>query len=105
MLSRAATLAGNSSSGIHEAASFHVPAVNIGNRQNGRLRPANVIDVPNEKEGIKKALQKALYDEFFLKMVADCRNPYGDGKSAERIVKVLKEIPLSKELIQKSFVE
>ena len=104
LLRRAAALVGNSSSGIHEAASFHVPVVNIGNRQNGRLRPVNVIDAPNEKEGIKKALQKALYDESFLKVVAQCENPYGDGKSAERIVKVLKEIPLSKELIQKSFI-
>ena len=105
LLSRAAALVGNSSSGIHEAVSFGVPTVNIGDRQVGRLRPQSVIDAPNEKEGIKKALQKALYDESFLETVRTCENPYGDGKSAERIVKVLKEIPLGKELIKKNFID
>jgi len=105
ILRRAAVLVGNSSTGIHESATFHVPTVNIGDRQRGRVRPDNVIDVPNTKEQIQLGIERALYDDQFLQKVQVCQNPYGDGKSAERIVKVLKEISLSKDLIKKSFVE
>jgi UDP-N-acetylglucosamine 2-epimerase (non-hydrolysing)/GDP/UDP-N,N'-diacetylbacillosamine 2-epimerase (hydrolysing) len=104
LLRHAGALIGNSSSGIHETVSFHVPTVNIGDRQAGRSRPENVIDVENNKEDIKKAMHTALYDKEFLEKVSTCTNPYGDGKSSERIVKVLKEIPLGKELIKKNFI-
>src|SRR3989344_1937071 len=69
ILRRAKVLVGNSSTGIHESATFHVPTVNIGDRQNGRMRPQNVIDVPNEKDSIQKAIEKALNDQTFLKKV------------------------------------
>jgi UDP-N-acetylglucosamine 2-epimerase (non-hydrolysing)/GDP/UDP-N,N'-diacetylbacillosamine 2-epimerase (hydrolysing) len=49
-------LVGNSSSGIHETPTYKIPAVNIGNRQMGRERAENVIDVPNIKEEIKKGI-------------------------------------------------
>ena len=101
----ASALVGNSSSGIHETASFKVPTVNIGDRQAGRLRPENVIDVSNNEGEIRKGIEKALYNEAFLENVKNCKNLYGDGKSSEKIVKILKEIPLSKELIKKNFVE
>ncbi len=101
LLRHAKALIGNSSSGIHETASFHVSTVNIGSRQQGRLRPDNVIDVPCRKDEIKKAIKKALYDDRFLKTVRNCSNPYGDGKSAERIVKILKTINLNKDLVKK----
>lgn len=105
LLRYASALVGNSSSGIHETASFKVPTVNIGDRQAGRLRPENVIDVPNDKEAIRAGIEKSLYDEVFLEKAKNCVNPYGDGRSAERIIKVLKEIPLTKELIKKNFVD
>ena len=105
LLRYASALVGNSSSGIHEAVSFGVPTVNIGDRQAGRLRPESVIDVPNDRGKIKEAITKALYDEVFLQKVKECENPYGDGKSAERIVRVLKEISLGKELIKKNFID
>ncbi len=105
LLRHASVLVGNSSSGIHETASFHVPTVNIGDRQRGRLRPKNVIDVPNNIKDIQEGIKTALYNEEFLEKVKNCTNPYGDGKSAERIVKVLKAIPLGKELIKKNFHE
>src|SRR3989338_9133689 len=85
ILRRASVLVGNSSTGIHESPTFHVPTVNIGDRQKGRLRPANVIDVPNEKEAIRRGIERALNDGAFLEAVRTCENPYGDGKSAERI--------------------
>lgn len=105
LLRQAAALVGNSSTGIHEAATFHIPVVNIGNRQGGRLRPANVIDVSSDAGAIQQAIKTALFDAEFKEAVQGCENPYGDGKSAARIVKVLKEIPLTKELISKNFID
>ena len=82
-------LVGNSSSGIIEAASFHLPVVNIGGRQYRRTRSGNVLDVPYDAEAITRALQQALRSETFRAKVATCRNAYGDGHAAERIVRIL----------------
>ncbi|TKB74359.1 MAG: UDP-N-acetylglucosamine 2-epimerase (hydrolyzing) [Nitrospira sp.] len=100
----AAALVGNSSSGIHETASLGVPTVNIGTRQQGRERPCNVLDAGNDRGAIRQALEVALYDEDFKAKVAECVNPYGDGHSAERIVRILKTVSLD-HLIQKRFYD
>ncbi|MCX5724570.1 MAG: UDP-N-acetylglucosamine 2-epimerase [Nitrospirae bacterium] len=100
----AAALVGNSSSGIHETASLGVPTVNIGTRQQGRERPMNVLDAGNDREAIKQALEVALYDESFKAKVSERVNPYGDGHSAERIVRILKTVSLDN-LIQKRFYD
>jgi len=97
-------LIGNSSSGIHETPTMRIPAINIGNRQQGRERAKNVIDVPHEKNAIVDAINKALGDKDFLKTVKMIKNPYGDGKSAEKIVEILKTVSLNN-LIQKQFVD
>lgn len=60
----AAAMVGNSSSGIIEAASFHLPVVNIGDRQKGRVRAANVIDVPPARETILDALRRVVSPGF-----------------------------------------
>jgi len=101
LLKHADVLVGNSSTGIREAPSFQLPVVNIGTRQNGRLRAGNVIDVPHDVEKIVMAFKKALYDEDFKKIVNQVTNPYGDGYSAKRIVDILEKVELSQELIQK----
>jgi GDP/UDP-N,N'-diacetylbacillosamine 2-epimerase (hydrolysing) len=98
-------LIGNSSSGIHETPSLKIPAINIGNRQMGRERAANVIDVPNDQELIEKAIDKALFDEDFRSFVRGIENPYGIGNSAETIVNLLKTIDLDQVSIQKVFYE
>ncbi|MHA7129401.1 UDP-N-acetylglucosamine 2-epimerase [Algoriphagus namhaensis] len=98
-------LVGNSSSGIHETPTLKIPAVNIGNRQMGRERAANVIDVPNDAQQIREAIHKALFDADFRKMVSEIKNPYGEGDSAQRIVDVLKNLDLSSVSIQKIFYE
>ncbi len=98
-------LVGNSSSGIHETPTLKIPAVNIGNRQMGRERAANVIDVPNISEQIEGAIRKALFDKEFRAFVSQINNPYGEGDSAKRIVKVLKELVLDDISIQKVFFE
>jgi len=86
-------LIGNSSSGILEASSFGVPVVNVGDRQAGRERNGNVVDVAWEAGvgGIRKAIGRA------LRRRGRCENLYGDGRAAERIVRVLEglKFPLS----------
>lgn len=94
-------LIGNSSSGIIEAPSFHLPVVNIGNRQLGRERGENVIDVAHDRKAIKEAILKALFDEDFRAVVGSGKNPYGDGNAGVRIARILSEFPLDTGLTQK----
>jgi UDP-N-acetylglucosamine 2-epimerase len=100
----AAAVVGNSSSGIIEAASFELPVVNIGTRQKGRVRAGNVIDVGYEAEAISRGIAKALSPEFRSSLTG-MENPYGDGCAAERIAKVLSEIPLNDRLLIKRFCD
>lgn len=93
-------IVGNSSSGIIEAPTFKLPAVNIGNRQKGRQRSSNVIDAGYKASEITKAIKKAV-SPAFKKIVARCVNPYGDGKSAKRIVKILESLPIDDKLLIK----
>ncbi|MBI2094020.1 MAG: UDP-N-acetylglucosamine 2-epimerase (hydrolyzing) [Candidatus Omnitrophica bacterium] len=99
-LTHAAVLVGNSSCGIIEAPALQLPTVNIGNRERGRLRTRNVIDVEHGVESIAKGVQQAL-DPKFKASLTDCVSPYGDGRSSERILKIIKEISLSQELLDK----
>ncbi len=101
MLRHADVLIGNSSSGIIEAPSLKLPVINVGSRNVGRTHAENVIFVDPIKKEIVKALKKALHDEEFLKLVHDCSNPYGDGKTSERIMKILEEIKLDDKLLRK----
>ena len=86
-------LLGNSSSGIHEAASFKVPVINIGSRQSGRFKPKNVLNVDYSKKEIEKAIKKVKSQNFYKK-IKDINNPYGDGKSALKIIKIIKKLNL-----------
>ena len=101
LLRAADVLVGNSSTGIIEAASLRLPAVNIGSRQEGRDRGKNVIDVPPERAAICRGIERALSDHAFRKLLAGSTSPYGDGHAGERIVEVLRTLPLDEELIQK----
>ena len=93
-------MVGNSSAAIREAPSFHLPAVNIGTRQQGRLRAENVIDVNHDKNEIISAINKTLNNKDFISNTNQITNPYGDGKSAIRIVEILETLPLH-DLVQK----
>lgn len=104
MMQYAAAMVGNSSSGIIEAASFKLPVVNIGNRQLGRVRGKNVIDVGYTRTEILAGIEKALSNEFRTTL-SDMVNPYGDGHAAERIVDRLKHVKLNDELLRKRFYE
>lgn len=105
LLEYAQLMIGNTSSGILESASFKIPVVNIGDRQRGRFRPANVIDCECEAEQISRAIELALSSEFQTRL-QDLKNPYGDGHTAERIVEILKKIDFSApDLIKKKFFD
>ena len=91
---------GNSSSGIMETASFAVPTVNIGMRQQGRERPRNVIDAEPTTASILAALNRA-QGQTFRESLAGMANPYGDGHAAERIIEVLAGLPPGERLLMK----
>ncbi len=100
-----AVMIGNSSSGLIEAPSFRLPVVNIGSRQNGRERAANVVDVPCEADQIVKAVRRAISPAFRAK-IKDMTNPYdlrGDGKASHRIKNALRDIEITDSLLRKRF--
>ncbi len=81
---------GNSSSGIIEVPSFHIPTVNIGDRQKGRMAAESVIHCGYKVEEIEKALEKAFSTEFRQK-AKKARNPYEGEDTSQRIVEKLLE--------------
>jgi len=91
---------GNSSSGIMETPALGLPTVNVGLRQEGRERARNVLDAAPQSEAILGAVRRAL-DPAFRASLAGMANPYGDGRAAERIVRVLVETPVGERLIRK----
>lgn len=78
--------------------------VNIGNRQKGRLKGKNVIDVGYSKSEIVSGIKQALSPDFRAGLV-DLINPYGDGHAADRIVDKLKALKLDGTLLRKRFYE
>jgi UDP-N-acetylglucosamine 2-epimerase (non-hydrolysing)/GDP/UDP-N,N'-diacetylbacillosamine 2-epimerase (hydrolysing) len=99
LLRNADAIVGNSSSGIMEAASFALPAVNVGMRQQGRERARNVIDTPAETAAILSAINQALNPEF-RKTLLGMANPYGDGTAAKTIAHVLTTVQLEGLLVK-----
>jgi UDP-N-acetylglucosamine 2-epimerase (non-hydrolysing)/GDP/UDP-N,N'-diacetylbacillosamine 2-epimerase (hydrolysing) len=104
LLAQVEVLLGNSSSGIMETASFALPTVNVGMRQKGRERAANVIDAAPKAEEILTAIARARSREF-RESLKGMSNPYGDGHASERIVDVLTSVPLGRELLIKRAVD
>lgn len=101
LLRVASALIGNSSSGILEAPSLKRAAINVGTRQHGRLRAGNVLDVPPERAAIVHMTRYALGDSEFQERLRQCVNPYGDGRAAERTVRVLRTLSITPALIAK----
>ncbi len=84
LMKHAEFVLGNSSSGIIEAPAFHVPTVNIGDRQKGRLQPESVVNCGESKEEILKAVRKAVSADH-KKVCAEAVHPYGTGNAGEKI--------------------
>jgi UDP-N-acetylglucosamine 2-epimerase (non-hydrolysing)/GDP/UDP-N,N'-diacetylbacillosamine 2-epimerase (hydrolysing) len=94
-------LVGNSSAGIKESPAFGCPVVNIGSRQQGRLRSTNVLDVPYDADAILNAIRRCSNDEAFRETCRTCENPYGSGGAGAKIAEVLATIPIDARLLQK----
>jgi len=101
LLMHSSCLVGNSSGALIETPSLHIPAVNIGPRQNEREKSENVIDAPHDRREIEAAIRKALFDKEFKKKVENCKNPYGIGKSSKKIVEILEKTEINEGLIRK----
>ena len=95
---------GNSSSGIKETPAFGCPAVNIGSRQDGRLRAENAIDVPYATQPILDAAKRALFDDAFRVLCRNVTNPYGSGNVGEKITDVLMSVDLDITLLRKMMI-
>jgi len=93
-------IVGNSSSALLEAPTFRIAGVNIGRRQADRVCGSNVIHVGFDSDLIFAAVEKALSPDF-QKTLASCENPYGDGRSAQRILDTLSDTPLNETLLVK----
>jgi UDP-hydrolysing UDP-N-acetyl-D-glucosamine 2-epimerase len=100
LLRQVEVLVGNSSSGIMETASFSLPTVNVGLRQQGRERARNVLDADAHPRSILEAMRMARTPEFRQSLLGTT-NPYGEGFASETIVRVLTAVPLSQDLLMK----
>ena len=95
---------GNSSSGILEAPSFHIPTVNIGDRQAGRMKGKSIIDCGWTTEEIVHGIQRAQ----ILKRCGDLQNDVNvyEGKdTSETIMKVLRNYLMRDNSIKKNFYD
>ena len=97
----ASVMVGNSSSGIIEAPSFGLPVVNVGTRQYGRSRAANVVDVNCTAGEIATGIRKTLENPDFRVIATTCSSPYGDGRAGVRAADILARLRISPALICK----
>lgn len=88
LLSHADAMVGNSSSGLIEAPAFDLPTINVGDRQRGRLRAANVLDCEPSADAVANALTHALNSNFRASL-AGMESPYGGRDTSARILEVL----------------
>jgi UDP-hydrolysing UDP-N-acetyl-D-glucosamine 2-epimerase len=102
LMHRSVAMVGNSSSGIIEAASFELPVVNVGSRQQGRVCGRNVIHTEVEAEAIVHAVRLAT-SPAFRESLRGLKNIYGDGHATVRILEVLKTVALDRNLLFKRF--
>lgn len=94
---------GNSSSGLIEAPSFGIPTINIGDRQKGRLYSDSVIHCIVDKLAITKSIDIALSKEFQEKAKKTI-NPYGEGKTSDKIVSIIKDFMIEDKMnLKKQF--
>ncbi len=94
---------GNSSSGLLEVPSFKIPTINIGERQEGRLRSKSVIDCRYDYDSITKAIRKAL-SKSFIKSLKKSGNIYDNGHSSKKAFKILSNIDFNI-LLKKKFYD
>lgn len=92
---------GNSSSGLKETAAFGCPTVDIGSRQRGRLAGGNVVRTEHDADAIYAVLERAITDTGWRADLAAAENPYGTGDAGPATARILREMPLGRDLIVK----
>jgi GDP/UDP-N,N'-diacetylbacillosamine 2-epimerase (hydrolysing) len=104
-LKYAAFMIGNSSSGIIEGPALRMPTVNIGDRQKGRIMAESIICCKPEEHDITNAMKKALSEEF-QDLAGQVVNPYGDGNTSSKIIKIIQDqLESNKINIKKEFYD
>ncbi len=88
---------GNSSSGIVEAPALKVPTVNVGSRQDGRLKAQSIIDCAEDRTSIHNAIEFALSPEF-REGLSDIVSLYGDCDASRQIMNILSSVSLPRQL-------
>jgi UDP-N-acetylglucosamine 2-epimerase len=105
LLAEAGALLGNSSAGIWESPALGALSINLGGRQEGRLRSAYTLDVTaGDFTGLRCALDAALGDAY-RERVRGAPNPYGDGHAAPRVAELLAALPARDVLLRKRFYD
>jgi UDP-hydrolysing UDP-N-acetyl-D-glucosamine 2-epimerase len=95
---------GNSSSGLKETPAFGCPSVNVGSRQDSRLKAENVIDVDYDEHAIFQAVEKCLFDQVFRKLCSVAENPYWLGDAGPKIADVLASVELNQDMLRKKMM-
>ena len=99
LLKHVDVMVGNSSSGIMESASYSLPTVNVGMRQQGRERARNVLDTPPNAVSILATITRARTKDF-SESLSGMTNPYGSGHASELILNILAAVPLDGLLVK-----
>ena len=94
-------LMGNSSSGIKESVAFKCPTINIGSRQNGRLKPDNVINTETNYSEIIKKIDFAFNNKKYIQKCRMSKNPYFINNSGKKIADIVSKIKLNSKLLIK----
>ena len=100
LLANCSFLIGNSSSGILEAPTFKKPVINLGRRQDGRIKAANIIQGEFSREAIRECIKKVQHENF-LSICSEVVNPYGSGDSSKTIVDILQNIETDYDFLTK----
>jgi len=103
LLKYADVMVGNSSSGLLEFPSFKKPTINLGSRQDGRIKSKSVIQCKPFKDDIVKAIKLSFSNAFFKK-ISKSKNPYGEGGASEKALKIFKSFN-NKNIIAKKFYD
>lgn len=104
-LKHAKMMIGNSSSALTEGYFLKIPALNIGDRQKGRLMGSNVLCCEPAREQIVQAMRKGMSEEFRRGLEADTTGLFPEGNTSLRIKNKLKEVPLNNALLKKEFYD
>jgi GDP/UDP-N,N'-diacetylbacillosamine 2-epimerase (hydrolysing) len=104
LMDMSSLMIGNSSAGLIETPYCHIPAINLGQRQNEREHSNNVIHADFNYNKISLAIKKSLYDQSFLSIVENCNQPFGDGSAWFKITEFIQKIDIGLDLLDKRFV-